>query len=58
MPYFLGHFADVDLGIEVCREGMAVGTGVAVQYVQILYLIEEMLLSIGGKDIRHTRVES
>ncbi len=44
---FLRDLADVDLRVEVCREGVVMVAGVAVYDVEVMYLVEVMLGGIG-----------
>ena len=53
-----GHFAQVDLGIEVGGEGQAGVAAVAVQDVQRLDGIQQVLLDVGGEDRGHAGVEA
>ena len=55
VAHYLRHFPDIDLRIEVRRKDMAVGAGIAVEYIEVMYLVKEVLLGIGGKDVRHAR---
>ena len=55
---FLRNLADIDLRVEVRGESLMMITGIAVNNVQILYLIKMMLGSVGRKDARHTRIEA
>ena len=55
---FLGHLADVDLGVEVRGESHAVVAGVAVDDVKVVDLVEMVLGGIGREDGRHARVET
>ena len=54
---FRGHLADVDLGIEVGGEGIAVVAAVAVKDVERVDLVEVVLLGVGGEHLRHAGVE-
>ena len=54
----LGYLADVYLGIKVRCESLMVVAGITVHDVEILYLLEVVLCSIGCEDARHTRVEA
>ena len=54
----LGNFANVDFGIEVGGKGLVVIAGVAVDNIEILYLVEVMFGRIGGIDTGNTRVET
>ena len=51
-------FADVDLGVEVRRERIAVVAGVAVEDVDVVDLVEVVLERVGGEDARDARVEA
>ena len=53
-----GHFAQIDLGVEVGREGQARVAAVAVQDVQRLDGIQQMLLDVGGEDRGHAGIEA
>ena len=53
-----GNLAQVDLGIEVGGERVAVVAAVAVQNVNGVDLVEQVLLSIGAVGLRHARVEA
>ena len=50
--------ADVDLRIEVGSESLVVVSGVAVDDVEILDLVEVVLGGVGRVSLRHTRVEA
>lgn len=52
------NLADVDLGIEVRRERVAVVAGVAVEDVDVVDLVEVVLERVGGKDARDARVKA
>ena len=54
----LGDFADVDFGVEVGGEGLAVVAGVAVDDVEILHLAEVVLGGIGRKHTADAGVEA
>ena len=54
---FLGNFADVDFGVEVCGESLVVVTCVAIYYVEILNLVEVMLGSVSSEYTCYTRVK-
>ena len=54
----LGDFADVDFGVEVGGESLAVIAGVAVDDVEVVHLLEVMLGGIGSVDAAHTWVEA
>ncbi len=54
----LRNLADVDFGVEVGGESLVVVAGVAVYYVEILYLVEVVLRGVGGEHARHARVEA
>jgi hypothetical protein len=54
----LGDLADVDLGIEVGGKGLAVVAGVAVDDVQLVDLVEEVLLGVGAVDVGHAGIEN
>src|SRR5690606_5765162 len=53
----LRDLTDVDLRVEIGRECLAVAAGVAVDDVDRLDAIEQLLLSVGAKDVSHARVE-
>ena len=53
-----GNFAQIDLGIEVGRERIAVVAAVAVEDVDGLDRVEQMLLSVRAEHLRHARVEA
>ena len=46
----LGYLPDVDFRIEVCSKRFPMVSGVAINYVKIMQLIEMMFGSIGCKD--------
>ena len=50
--------ADVDLGIEVCRERIAMVSPVAVEDIDIVDLVKFMLQRVRGKNARHARIEA
>ena len=52
------HLAQIDLGVEVGGEGVAVVTAVAVQNVDRVNGIELMLFGVGTVGLGHTRVEA
>src|SRR5690554_6766211 len=54
----LRNLADVDLGVEIRREGMAVAPAIAIEDIDGVDLIEELLLSVGAEDVRHARIEA
>ena len=54
----LGDFADVDFGVEVGGESLAVVAGVAVHDIQVADFIEMVLGGVGGEDAGHARVEA
>src|SRR5687768_17954327 len=47
--------ADVDLGVEVGRERLAVRAGVAVDDVDVVDLVEQVLLHVRAEHVRHAR---
>ena len=53
LPVFAarGDLADVDLGVEVGGERLAVAAGVAVDDVDGLDLVEQVLLRVGAVDV-------
>ncbi len=53
-----GHLADIYFGIEVGGKGIAVVSSIAVKNVDIVYLVEVMLLSIGAEHPGNARVET
>ena len=53
-----GHFADVDLGVEVGGEGLAVVTGVAVDDVQHMHFVQLVLHDPGREDVGDAGVET
>ena len=53
-----GDLADVDLRVEVRREGLAVVAAVAVENVDGVDLVEEVLLCVGAEDVGHAWVEA
>ncbi len=53
-----GDLADVDLGVEVGGEGVAVVAAVGVQDVDVVDLVEQVLLRVGAVDVGHARVEA
>ena len=55
---FLGYFPDVDLGIEICGKFPPVVARIAVDYIQIIDLIELMFEGMCGKYARHARVKT
>ena len=55
---FLCDFADIDLGVEVGSKCLVMVSGIAVNDIKIMNLVEMMLGSIGCVDARHARVES
>ena len=52
------HFAQIDLGVEVGGEGQARVAAVAVQDVQRLDGIQQVLLDVGGEDRGHAGIEA
>ena len=54
----LSNLADIDFWVEVCGESLVVVTGVAVNNVEILNLVEVMLCGISSEDACNTRVEA
>lgn len=55
---FGGDFADIDFGVEVCGEGVAVVTGVAVEDVEVVYFVEMVFLGVGGEYTGDSGVEA
>ncbi|OPZ57271.1 MAG: hypothetical protein BWY89_00770 [Bacteroidetes bacterium ADurb.BinA012] len=55
---FLGYLPDVYFGIEVCGEGFAMIAGVAVNYIEVVYLAEVMFRGMCCKDTGDTRVKA
>ena len=55
---FLGNLAYVYFGVEVGCKSFVVVAGVAVNDVEVLYLLEVVLGSVGGEDGSHSRVEA
>src|SRR3546814_19587136 len=53
-----GHFADVDFGIEVGREMLAMIAAVAIENVERVDTLEMMLPEPGGEDAGHPGVEA
>jgi len=53
-----GHFADVDLRVEIGGEGLAVVAGVAIDDVQLADAVELVLAQPGGEDIGDARIEA
>src|SRR3546814_15512694 len=51
-------FANVDLGVEVGREMLAVIAAVAVENVERVDALEMMLLEPGGEDAGHAGIET
>src|SRR3546814_12174133 len=51
-------FANVDLGVEVGREMLAVIAAVAIEDVERVDALEMMLFEPGGEDARHAGVEA
>ena len=54
---FLGHFTDVDLGVEVGGKSFAVAARVGVDDVEVVHLIEVVLGGIGSKYARDAGVK-
>ena len=54
----LRDFPEIDLRIEVRREGFAVAAGVAVDDVDRVDLVIEFLLRVGAEDVGDARIES
>ena len=54
----LRDLADVDFRIEVGGEGLVMVAGIAVDDVQVVYLVEMVLGGIGRVDARNARVEA
>ena len=54
----LGDLADVDLGIEVGGERMAVVAGVGVHDVKVVDLVQLVLKGVGREDRRYAGVEA
>ncbi len=57
-PHLSGEFAEIDLGIEVGGEILAVGTGVDVEDIDRVNAVEILLLRQCRIGIDHTRVEA
>ncbi len=55
---FLCDLTDVDFRVEIGGECLVVVAGVAVDDIQVLYLLEVVLGSVGREDARHARVEA
>ena len=55
---FLCDFSDVDFWVEVGGKSLMMVACIAIDDIQIMYLIEIMLGSISGVDARHARIES
>ena len=53
-----GHLAQIDLGVEVGGEGVAMVAAVAVQNVDSVNGIELMLFGVGTVSLRHARVKA
>ncbi len=53
-----GHFADIDLRVEVGGKGLAVTAGVGVDDVDLFDHIQILLGGQGGVDIGHARIEA
>ncbi len=53
-----GHFADVDLRVEVGGKGLAVGAGVGVDDVELFHHIQIFLGGQGGVDVGDARIEA
>ena len=53
-----GHFADVDLRVEVGGKGLAVAAGVGVDDVELFDHIQVLLGGQGGVDVGHARIEA
>lgn len=54
----LSNLTDVNLRVEVCRESLVVVSGVAVNDVKILNIVEVMLCGISCVDAANARVEA
>lgn len=52
-----GHFADIDLGIEIGGKGLVVLAGVGVDDVEIIETIKMVFEGVGGEDVGHARIE-
>src|SRR5690606_17929792 len=52
------YFTDIDLGIEVGREGFAVITGITVDDVQVMNFIEVVLFQISREDVGNARIKT
>ena len=57
MPRLGGHFADVDLGVEIGGKRQTVVTAVAVQHVDLADRVQLVFLQPCGKDRGHARIE-
>ena len=58
VPRGRGHFAQIDLRVEIGGEGVAVVAAVAVEDVQGLDRVEQVLGGVGGEDRGHAGVEA
>ena len=58
VPAALGDFADVDFGVEIGGEGLAMAAGVGVDDVEGVDFVELVLVQPGGVDIGHAGVEA
>ena len=55
---FGGDFPDIDLRVEICRKRIAVVSCIAVQDIDIIYLIKVVLQGISRKHARNSRIEA
>src|SRR5690606_19033591 len=54
----LGYLSDVDLWIEIRRKRFPVASGVTVDDVEVVNLVEKVLRRVSRENIRHPRIKS